>query len=196
MASNRDRLVEAAAELFYRQGYQSTSVEEVLLAAGVARSNFYYHFSGKSELAEEVVRHWISIYDEELVAPALEGSPGDARSSLRRLFRLAAAFQDPGTGRTGCPLGQLASDLSTSHAEVRRLLTDYFTRTEERIRTMMARDGTLEADPGFAGLAAALTVATLEGGLLLSRLYGDPERVQRVGEALVDLLLNGDPARI
>lgn len=193
MASNRDRLVEAAAELFYRQGYPSTSVEEVLEASGVVRSNFYYHFSGKAELAEEVVRHWIGIYDRELVTPALEGASGDVWTGLRRLFRLAAAFQDPATGRTGCPLGQLASDLSGANPRVQRLLTDYLSRTEARIRELVEEEGTTADGPRNAARIAALTVTTLEGGLLLSRLYADPERVQRAGEALVDMLSDGVP---
>jgi TetR/AcrR family transcriptional repressor of nem operon len=53
---NREKLLEAATAILGRNGYQATSVDEILEAARVAPSNFYYHFKSKEELAIEGAR--------------------------------------------------------------------------------------------------------------------------------------------
>ena len=48
--TTRDRLIEAARELFYVHGYEATSIAEVLEKADVNSGSLYYYFSGKEEL--------------------------------------------------------------------------------------------------------------------------------------------------
>ena len=52
---NREKLLEAATAILGRNGYQATSVDEILEAARVAPSNFYYHFKSKEDLGLEVL---------------------------------------------------------------------------------------------------------------------------------------------
>jgi len=52
--SVRERVLAAAVELFARQGYDGTSVAEVIAAAGVAKGGFYHHFASKEALLYEV----------------------------------------------------------------------------------------------------------------------------------------------
>jgi AcrR family transcriptional regulator len=49
-ALTRTRLLDAAAELFARQGYSATTIEEIATAAGATRATFYLHFASKSDL--------------------------------------------------------------------------------------------------------------------------------------------------
>jgi len=46
----RTRLLDAAAELFARQGYAATTIEEIATAAGATRATFYLHFASKSDV--------------------------------------------------------------------------------------------------------------------------------------------------
>jgi AcrR family transcriptional regulator len=50
--ATRDHLVEVARRLFAEQGYEDTSIEDVLNAAGVSRGALYHHFAGKEALFE------------------------------------------------------------------------------------------------------------------------------------------------
>ena len=52
--SARTRVIDAAVDLFARQGYDATSVAEVIAAAGVAKGGFYHHFASKEALLYEV----------------------------------------------------------------------------------------------------------------------------------------------
>ena len=51
--NNRDtkgRIIEAAWGLFYQQGYDDTTVEEIIQASGTSRGSFYHYFEGKDAL--------------------------------------------------------------------------------------------------------------------------------------------------
>lgn len=52
--SARGRVLAAAIDLFARQGYDATSVAEVIAQAGVAKGGFYHHFASKEALLYEV----------------------------------------------------------------------------------------------------------------------------------------------
>src|ERR1700761_1548620 len=53
--ATRDQLIEVATRLFAEHGYEGTSIEAVLSAAGVSRGALYHHFAGKEALFEAVV---------------------------------------------------------------------------------------------------------------------------------------------
>lgn len=189
MNNNRQQLIEAAADLFHRQGYQATGLEQLLDTAGVARSNFYYHFKSKRELALEVVRFWARVYDEQLVAPTIGDAGLEPRARVQALFERAAASQDPTSGRTGCPLGRLTVDLAAHEPAVQQVLDGYFASLRDRIAA------TLRTPPLGSSLSEArvqhladLTLCSLEGGLLISHLRSDPAPVRDAGAALLDVL--------
>lgn len=189
MSNNRQQLIETAADLFHRQGYQATGLEQLLAVSGVARSNFYYHFKSKRELAIEVVHHWTRLYDEGLVKPTLGNPALGPREQLQGLFERAAESQDPSTGRIGCPLGRLSVDLAAREPVIQRVLDDYFASLRERIAA------SLRMPPSGEALSARnvedladLALCALEGSLLMSHLRSDPESVRRAGAALVGVM--------
>ena len=53
--ATRDQLIEVATGLFAERGYEDTSIEAVLAAAGVSRGALYHHFTGKDALFEAVL---------------------------------------------------------------------------------------------------------------------------------------------
>jgi AcrR family transcriptional regulator len=46
----QDRIMAAAADLFYRQGYRATGINQVIAESGVAKASFYDHFPSKDDL--------------------------------------------------------------------------------------------------------------------------------------------------
>jgi AcrR family transcriptional regulator len=189
MGNNRQQLIETAADLFHRQGYQATGLEQLLEVAGVARSNFYYHFESKRELAVEVVQHWTRVYDEELVEPTLGNASLPPRARLHALFERAAASQDPASGRTGCPLGRLTVDLAAHEPAVQRVLDGYFASLRERIASSLRTPplGDALSEPEVQHIAD-LALSALEGSLLISHLRSDPAPVRHAGTALLEVV--------
>jgi AcrR family transcriptional regulator len=90
--ATRDRLIAAARELFGERGYESTPIEAVLQASGVARGALYHHFATKAELFDAVAEEVFVEIAERTDAAALRGG-ADAldriRAGCRAWFEMA-----------------------------------------------------------------------------------------------------------
>jgi len=73
--ATRGQLIEVATRLFAEHGYEDTSIEAVLAAAGVSRGALYHHFSGKDALFEAVVKSVEDSITAQLTA-AMRGISG------------------------------------------------------------------------------------------------------------------------
>ena len=62
----RERILEIAERLFFRQGFSGTSLSDVMAVARLSKGAFFYHFKGKEELAYAVLERWADA-DDELV---------------------------------------------------------------------------------------------------------------------------------
>ena len=52
--NTKGRIIQAAWQLFYKQGYDDTTVEEIIEASGTSRGSFYHYFEGKDALLSSV----------------------------------------------------------------------------------------------------------------------------------------------
>lgn len=189
--TNRDRLVLAAGELFYRNGYAATSVEDILDRTGVARSNFYYHFGGKMDLAREVLRRWARGFEDHLSGLGGDGSSHSER--LRAIFlQVAPRSRDgvDGDGHIPCPLGPLAFELAPHDEEVREVTSEFLDTLEDALREVIedgAADG--EFDPAVEpGPASRVALAALQGALLMCHARGARDPLDDARDALLELL--------
>jgi AcrR family transcriptional regulator len=85
---SREKVLEAAQEIFSRKGYQAASIDQILESAGVSPSNFYYHFDSKEALALEVIERYMQGVAEE-TKPILadpDASPARKLEGLHRYF--------------------------------------------------------------------------------------------------------------
>jgi AcrR family transcriptional regulator len=95
--ATRGQLVEVATRLFADHGYEGTSIDAVLSAAGVSRGALYHHFAGKEALFEAVV----SAVTERVTAE-LAGTVGDCPDPVTALHTAAQAW----VGLAGDPVIQ------------------------------------------------------------------------------------------
>lgn len=71
-------------------GPEAVRIEPLARALGVSKGGFYWHFSDRQSLLEEMLDAWERTMVDEVIE-AVEAEDDDARSRLRRLFALAAA---------------------------------------------------------------------------------------------------------
>lgn len=178
----RQRIVEAASELFLRQGVHATGLDEILRAAGASKSQLYHYFSGKDDLVCAVVE----LRREDMLAAQAQLPGGlDSWAGIEAWFAWIVEFQDGPGGRLGCPIGSLASELAHTDAPAGRHLGLCLSEWRDTIAAGLEhmRDrGDLAADADPARLAAA-TLATIEGGLLLTRAERSTESLEAALEA-------------
>jgi TetR/AcrR family transcriptional repressor of nem operon len=166
-AATRARIVEAAADLIYAQGVDRTSLDDVMAASGVSKSQLYHYFADKDALVLEVIaRQTERVLDAQ--QPHL-----DALDSLPALkaWRDAIVRLNKATQGKGCPLGSLASELANDSEPARKRLADSFSMWRDRIENGLAKmrqRGELDASADPHDLAFAL-LSAVEGGLLLAK---------------------------
>jgi TetR/AcrR family transcriptional repressor of nem operon len=183
-ANTRQRIVELAAPVFNRQGYVGASMRDLIDATGLEKGGIYNHFGSKEQLALEA-------YDFAMsrVTNGLARSQDGATDAIDRLQRMIAAFatfaRKPAIAG-GCPIMNTAIESDDTHPELRDRARASMTLWH-RLIGRIVKDG-IEAGTLVAGAdpyaLAALVTGSLEGGLMLSRLYGDPAFTDRVVDHL------------
>ena len=165
----RRRIVEAAAAHMLTNGVGHTTVDEVIEAAGVGKSQLYHYFTGKDDLVEAVIAYQTA----QVLGP--EGphlAPLDSWEAWQQWRDAVVRLQAGADCIGGCPLGSLASQLADINEGARRQLTHSFDRWQAlfqvgieamRERRLIAQD----ADPESL---AVMILAALEGGLLLCQM--------------------------
>jgi len=166
-AATRSRIVEAAANLIYAHGVERTSLDDVMAASGVSKSQLYHYFADKDALVLEVIA-----LQAERVLAAQQPHLGalDSLSALKA-WRNTFVRLNKATQYGGCPLGSLASELVNDSEPARKRLADGFTKWREPIENGLAKmqeRGELSALADPHELALAL-LSAVEGGLLLSK---------------------------
>jgi TetR/AcrR family transcriptional repressor of nem operon len=170
---SRERILEAAIALFHQSGFNATSLDDILDASEVCRSNFYYHFKSKEDLGMEVLKRQAEMFETRCIAGILEDSSVPARARLERLFEAVAAGQRAGEYRCGCPFGNLAAELAGIHPEYRRRLSEFFGRWEESVNRCLqdgVSRGEFRSDIETRPVATAL-VSQIEGAVLLTKTH-------------------------
>lgn len=191
----RERLVKSGRELMLQRGYTAVGVAELCEEAGVNKGSFYHVFPSKRELALEVIdSFWAEA--SALLDAAVTGE-GPPLERLRGFFEAIQAHhldQQEQCGRfVGCPLGNLAQEMSTQDPVLRGHLGAVFDRYVDRMERVIAeaigRGDLPRQDPRRS--ARSLT-ALLEGAVLLAKTGDDAEMLAGLGEDALRLV--GAPA--
>ena len=171
-AKTRARIVGAAADLMYVQGVAATTLDDVLAASGVSKSQLYDHFDGKNALVRAVIGH----VGQRVIEREREAL-GHV-STLRGLRRWRDALVQRNAlrhGAYGCSLGSLASEVSDHDALARKALAELFAEWQELLADALRRiqhGGALPPEVSVDQLATGL-MAALQGGYMLAQTERD-----------------------
>jgi TetR/AcrR family transcriptional regulator, transcriptional repressor for nem operon len=106
----RRRLIEAARELFYLQGYEATSVAEILEKAGVHSGSLYHHFGSKERLLVEVLDKYKDMLWPAVIQPVFES----VEDPIQRIFGILDGYRDGLLAMVftgGCPIGNIGIEV-------------------------------------------------------------------------------------
>ncbi|MFI0451959.1 TetR/AcrR family transcriptional regulator [Actinomadura sp. 6N118] len=168
--ASRDRLVEVAAQSVVAHGIHKLRLDEVLSAASCSKSQMYHYFQGRDGLVEAAVTYRCTEVLDQLAAVFESvGSLDDLTSVLTVLADEYAVHL------AGCPIGTLASELTSGPEPARRVVLDAFASWESFLAQALARirdAGELRSDADPSSLATGL-LAAIEGGMFLSQVRRD-----------------------
>ncbi len=156
--SRSKAMLDAAEALIRTRGYQGVAVRDVADAVGVRTAAVHYHFPGKADLGEAVMRRYARRFFSALGEPV----PGEGASRMAEAFRLARA-EDGGL----CPGAMLAAELPGLPEPVAAAASGFMQALANWLFIAYGGPGAPEARE--KALAAA---ALLEGAMLVARASG------------------------
>ncbi|HEX4590586.1 MAG TPA: TetR family transcriptional regulator C-terminal domain-containing protein [Gemmataceae bacterium] len=166
----RARLVEAARTLFWEQGYANTGIAQILKAADALSGSLYYFFPTKEDLLVAVLEEYKGLLMPMVVQPVFER----VTDPIERIFGILDGYRKGLLAmdfRYGCPIGNLALEVSNELPVARELLAENFTGWCKVVETCLEEAaGRLPADLDKARLAQ-FVLNTMEGAVMLARTY-------------------------
>jgi TetR/AcrR family transcriptional repressor of nem operon len=183
----RERLLQAAFREVYRSGFQSASLDTILASAGVTKGALYYHFQSKEALGYAVV--------EEVIAPDVRGTwlrpLQSVKDPIDALIGIVQGISvRPEVVRGGCPLNNLAQEMSPLDAGFRKRLAIVFHAWREAVASVLREgqtQGSVRRDVEPTD-AAGLLIAMVEGYGSLAKNAQDPKVMKAGIRNIVDWL--------
>ncbi|WP_273793534.1 TetR/AcrR family transcriptional regulator [Brucella anthropi] len=173
----RERLLQAAAELFYDAGISATGIDAIIQRAGVAKQSLYNNFASKAELVATYLEHrhaeWLGLYDKRMEKAA---NPMDGIFAVFDAYRDHAEFAYE-HGFRGCGLLNAAAELPAGDPG-REAVRKHKEEVEALLVTHLT--GLIPDDPPRVRLLAVQLSFILEGAIMRAGLEGNSARL---GEA-------------
>ena len=164
--TKRERLVDAAADLFHQQGPLNSSLADIADKASIPIGNVYYYFKTKDELVLAVVDKRRMVLRQAY--EALNASFSDPR---KRLTEALGFFNNIKSEYTlyGCPLGRMVIELGPENREAQQsaasVLHEFVSWAAEQFEALGHEDKAYEY--------AVSLMAGIEGAAVMAKGYGD-----------------------
>lgn len=184
----RELIVENAAGLFNTMGYHRTSMSDLMQATGLEKGGIYNHFKTKDELAIAAFEYAVKAFGKRI-----HEKVSKEKSPLKKLYALIEGFQanveePPIEG--GCPLLNCAVENDQSNEVLKKKAQEAVDGLSRLIEGLVSdAQAAKEIKKKFsAKQVATFIISSIEGGIMLSRLYEDKRRMAMVTDSIREYL--------
>lgn len=187
---SKEKIIQTATYLFHKNGYQTTTVDEIAQTTGVTKSNLYYHFKSKEELALEALDMRMKQFESDVIFSTLREISLSPKKRLQLFYNRVANFHRSLECRYGCPFGNLAIEMSDVSEKFRKRLSVFFRNWEKAIEKCIdegIRKGEFRGDIN-PKLAAQLILSQVEGAIMMVKTHKTLEPITSGAKAILKLL--------
>lgn len=184
----REYIIQQAAEIFNQQGYFGSSLSDIMRETGLRKGGIYNHFESKDELVVASFEYAIELMSRRY-AKAIQGK----HSSIDQLVAVISVYEniieDPPL-KGGCPLLNTAIESDDTHPVLRekaRQAMDKWMKFIRRIITKGIKCGEIHPTIDVESVATFIT-STIEGGVMVSKLYQDSTYMRGVIKHLSEFI--------
>lgn len=175
-------ILDVAERLVQVRGFNGFSYADVASELGVTTAALHYHFAGKAELGEALIRRYAARFAAALAEIDARGTDAPAK-----LDAYASLYLDVLRDERMCLCGMLAADYQTLPQPMRDAVVRFFDDNEAWLGRVLQQGqaaGTLRVT-GSAEEAAQTIVGGLEGAMLVARPYGGTARFEAAASRLL-----------
>ncbi|MBX3113938.1 MAG: TetR/AcrR family transcriptional regulator [Fimbriimonadaceae bacterium] len=166
----RAKLIESARDLFMIQGYHSTGISQILKRAEVNSGSLYYFFPTKEDLLLAVLEWYRDHIEDDLLAI----HTAHVSDPVEKIFALLDGYRQMlhmFEFEMGCPIGNLALEVTNTHPAVRSLLLVNFEQWVDSVEGFLNEAADRFPEDLDRRALAVHILATMEGGVMLARTY-------------------------
>ncbi|MDX1462878.1 MAG: TetR/AcrR family transcriptional regulator [Marinirhabdus sp.] len=166
----RNRILKESANLFNTQGYKATSISDITKATGLTKGAIYRHFDNKSDLEQQALHSLGRLMFSEL-GTTIQKAP-DFKSKMQATFSFFEKYMHTPLYEGGCPLMNAAVEADDTNSILRKQALQMLSQLKislERIIENGIKNGQVQEDTD-ANYYATIFIATLEGGIMMSKL--------------------------
>ncbi len=158
--STRERLIEEAGNLFYRNGFQAVGLDQVMDAVGISKTALYKHFDSKDDLIVAVLVERDKRDIAEMERFVIERADGDPLGQVVAMFdQLDVWFQDPEF--RGCLFMNAATEFPSKHDPIHRAAEAHHRHVVELIRLRLERARFADAEQVAQQIMQVMTGAII-----------------------------------
>jgi AcrR family transcriptional regulator len=170
--NTRERIIQAAIELFYAHGYAGTGMAEILKKANANSGSFYFFFTSKEDLLIAVLDWYQENLGPALLAPVFRQS----KDPVRRIFLLLGKYRQNVLATDfafGCPLGRLALEIEPDRRGIHGKIAANFTGWSRAVEQLLAEAKAAGRLPEQCDLRqlSRFVLTVMEGGVMQARSY-------------------------
>ncbi|MEV0317674.1 TetR/AcrR family transcriptional regulator [Streptomyces sp. NPDC050658] len=184
-----DAALQSALELFWRRGYEATSMADLVEALGIGRASIYATFGNKHELYLKALNRYATNQNPRLLAELSQ--PGAAVPAVRAVVRRFAAEACTDENRlNGCFITNTAAELGPHDEAAARCVERSWEHLETLLHSALVRaqaQGELPEDRDPLALARML-LTLMQGLRVIGKASKDPARVRDATEQALALL--------
>lgn len=183
----RRRILQAAMERFWTQGYGATRVSQILSDAGANSGSLYNEFGGKEGLMLAVLDRFSELMEPLVFGPAARKSP-DPVERISQLFQGFEKQLEETDFRFGSPIGNLAGELSHTHPLFREKLAELFQGWRRSVQRLLE-----SSDPSMpphvdVEVVSSFVLSVLQGCVGQARVMRDVAPIEQAERLLVEQL--------
>lgn len=173
--NTKERIIDIATRLIHLNGFNNTSVDEILKESGVGKGSFYYYFESKEALGQVILERHFKRFLEEVAGQAFRTH----QDPVERIFALLDLVLEKQRARScsgGCPMGNLAAEMSDLNEDFRRTLIKGFTGWQEKIEEALteARAKKKLIETVDVKRLSQYLVAGMQGAILMGKVWREP----------------------
>jgi TetR/AcrR family transcriptional regulator, transcriptional repressor for nem operon len=172
--STQERILRTAFQLFHEQGYHATGVATILREAGVNPGSMYHAFPSKDALLFGVLRFALGLLRPAVMEPVEARETDPIGRVFALLERYRSGMEHKGC-RMGCPIGNLALEVSDDLPEARDLIHQNFENWASRVETWLNDAADRLPRSCDKRSLARFILTVMEGGLMQARAAGNLE---------------------
>jgi AcrR family transcriptional regulator len=165
----RERIIEAAADLFYAQGIRAVSAEKIIARVGITKVTFYRHFPTKDDLIVAYLNRRAT-WERDAVGAARQAA-GDDVAEVFRMVAEGIGAESCSPGFRGCPFINAAAEYADADHPVRKVVDTHRRWFKNAVEEMLQQIGVTDVS------SVADQWLMLRDGAMVGGYLGDPQTI-------------------